>query len=142
MRRPVRYPPLASCAFGLLHGFGFAAALREVGLPTHELAVALLCFNLGVEVGQIVFIVAVLALLVPVACAAGRISWVAALRVRPAIGWGYALACRLRSGSSSGWGALETRRGKPGTPRVCPEPGRREWDRTTDHHHVKVMLYH
>lgn len=86
-----RYPLLISCAFGLLHGFGFAAALREVGLPTHELAVALLCFNLGVEVGQIVFIAAVLVLLVPAARAAGRISWVAGLRAKPDILWGYAL---------------------------------------------------
>lgn len=86
-----RYPLLVSCAFGLLHGFGFAAALREVGLPTHELALALLCFNLGVEVGQIVFIVAVLALIVPLARAAGRISWVASLQTRPDTWWGYVL---------------------------------------------------
>jgi len=86
-----RYPLLVSCAFGLLHGFGFAAALREVGLPTDELAVALLCFNLGVEVGQIVFIVAVLALLVPAARAAGRISGLAGWQARPEIVWGYAL---------------------------------------------------
>lgn len=56
-----RYPIMVSSSFGLLHGFGFAAALREVGLPTKELAVGLLSFNLGVEIGQIVFIVAVLA---------------------------------------------------------------------------------
>jgi len=51
-----RFPIFASSAFGLLHGFGFAAALRDVGLPTNELALGLLCFNLGVELGQIVFI--------------------------------------------------------------------------------------
>jgi hydrogenase/urease accessory protein HupE len=51
-----RYPMLVATSFGLLHGFGFAAALREVGLPTDELAIGLLCFNLGVEAGQLVFI--------------------------------------------------------------------------------------
>jgi hydrogenase/urease accessory protein HupE len=56
-----RYPIMVSSSFGLLHGFGFAAALREVGLPTKELAVGLLSFNLGVEIGQIVFIAGVLA---------------------------------------------------------------------------------
>lgn len=55
-----RFPILVSSSFGLLHGFGFAAALREVGLPTRELAVGLLCFNAGVEIGQIVFIAALL----------------------------------------------------------------------------------
>ena len=58
-----RYPIMVSSSFGLLHGFGFAAALRDVGLPTHELAVGLLCFNLGVEVGQITFIICVLAVI-------------------------------------------------------------------------------
>ncbi len=56
-----RYPILVSSSFGLLHGFGFAAALREVGLPRDELATGLLCFNLGVEIGQIVFIAGVVA---------------------------------------------------------------------------------
>jgi hydrogenase/urease accessory protein HupE len=51
-----RYPIMVSSSFGLLHGFGFAAALRDVGLPTGELAAGLLCFNLGVEIGQIAFI--------------------------------------------------------------------------------------
>jgi len=54
-----RYPILVASSFGLLHGFGFAAALHEVGLPTNELAVGLLCFNLGVEIGQISFIACV-----------------------------------------------------------------------------------
>lgn len=57
-----RYPMMVSSSFGLLHGFGFAAALREVGLPTDELATGLLCFNLGVEAGQIAFISGVIAL--------------------------------------------------------------------------------
>ena len=48
-----------SASFGLLHGFGFAAVLREIGLPQTEIPVALLCFNLGVEMGQIAFVAAV-----------------------------------------------------------------------------------
>ncbi len=56
-----RFPIVVSSSFGLLHGFAFAAALREVGLPTNELAVGLFCFNLGVEIGQVVFIAGVVA---------------------------------------------------------------------------------
>jgi len=55
-----RHPLAISSFFGLLHGFGFAAALREAGLPRNEIAVALLLFNTGVEVGQLLFIFLVL----------------------------------------------------------------------------------
>jgi hypothetical protein len=55
-----RWPWLAAFAFGLLHGFGFAAALRDIGLPDGAIPLALLFFNLGVEAGQILFILAVL----------------------------------------------------------------------------------
>jgi hydrogenase/urease accessory protein HupE len=55
-----RLPWLVAFSFGLLHGFGFAGALAEVGLPQHAIPVALLFFNLGVEVGQLVFVAAVL----------------------------------------------------------------------------------
>ena len=58
-----RNPILVSSSFGLLHGFGFASALRAVGLPRGELATALLSFNVGVELGQLSFIAAVLALM-------------------------------------------------------------------------------
>jgi hydrogenase/urease accessory protein HupE len=57
-----RFPWLIAFAFGLLHGLGFAGALSEVGLPVHAIPVALLFFNLGVELGQLAFIAAVLAL--------------------------------------------------------------------------------
>lgn len=53
-------PWLAAFAFGLLHGFGFAGALREIGIPDDSVATALLFFNLGVEAGQLAFIGAVL----------------------------------------------------------------------------------
>ncbi len=56
-----RLPVVVSVAFGLLHGFGFATVLREVGLPSTELPVALLFFNVGVEIGQILFVLALFA---------------------------------------------------------------------------------
>jgi HupE / UreJ protein len=48
---------------GMLHGLGFASALTEVGLPRDDLPLALFAFNVGVEVGQLMFISAVLTLL-------------------------------------------------------------------------------
>lgn len=57
-----KYPWLVAFAFGLLHGFGFAGALSDVGLPQNEVALALLMFNVGVELGQLLFIAAVVAL--------------------------------------------------------------------------------
>jgi hydrogenase/urease accessory protein HupE len=56
-----RWPWLIAFCFGLLHGFGFAGALAEVGLPHHAIPIALLFFNLGVEIGQLVFVATVLA---------------------------------------------------------------------------------
>ena len=56
-----RYPIAVSSSFGLLHGFGFAAVLGETGLPQTEIPAALLFFNIGVEVGQILFVAAVIA---------------------------------------------------------------------------------
>jgi hydrogenase/urease accessory protein HupE len=58
-----RLPWIASFGFGLLHGFGFAGALREIGIPEDAVGLSLLFFNLGVEVGQLVFIAGVLALM-------------------------------------------------------------------------------
>jgi hydrogenase/urease accessory protein HupE len=56
-----RWPWLIAFCFGLLHGFGFAGALAEVGLPHQAIPVALLFFNVGVEIGQLVFVATVLA---------------------------------------------------------------------------------
>jgi hydrogenase/urease accessory protein HupE len=56
-----RWPWLVAFCFGLLHGFGFAGALAEVGLPHYAIPIALLFFNLGVEIGQLVFVAAILA---------------------------------------------------------------------------------
>ncbi|MEL6367462.1 MAG: HupE/UreJ family protein [Pseudomonadota bacterium] len=58
----VRWPWAIAFGFGLLHGFGFAGALSGVGLSTENLPAALLFFNVGVELGQIVFVVLVLSL--------------------------------------------------------------------------------
>lgn len=49
-------PVLVSVSFGLLHGFGFAAVLQDIGLPQTELPAALLFFNIGVEIGQLLFV--------------------------------------------------------------------------------------
>ncbi len=53
-------PWLVAFTFGLLHGFGFAGALANIGLPQNDIPLALAFFNVGVEFGQIVFVVAVL----------------------------------------------------------------------------------
>jgi hypothetical protein len=55
-----RHPWIVAFAFGLLHGFGFAGALTEIGLPQTDVPLALFQFNLGVELGQIAFVVTVL----------------------------------------------------------------------------------
>ncbi len=56
----MRAPWIVAFVFGLLHGFGFAGALSEVGLPQADIPLALLMFNVGVEVGQLLFIGVVL----------------------------------------------------------------------------------
>ena len=56
-----RFPWAIAFSFGLLHGFGFAGALAEIGLPHDALALALFLFNVGVEIGQLVIIAAMLA---------------------------------------------------------------------------------
>ncbi|MEO8350922.1 MAG: HupE/UreJ family protein, partial [Chthoniobacteraceae bacterium] len=58
-----RWPWIVAFAFGLLHGFGFAGALSEMGLPQNAIPVALLFFNLGVDAGQLLFIAVVLAVI-------------------------------------------------------------------------------
>lgn len=55
-----RYPWIMSFSFGLLHGLGFAGALEEVGLPVGEIPMALFSFSVGIEIGQLSFIAAVL----------------------------------------------------------------------------------
>ncbi|MGA7414129.1 MAG: HupE/UreJ family protein [Bryobacteraceae bacterium] len=58
-----RWPWIVAFTFGLLHGFGFASALNAVGLPQTAIPVALLFFNVGVEIGQLLFIAAILSIM-------------------------------------------------------------------------------
>ena len=56
-----KYPWVVAFTFGLLHGFGFAGALAQIGLPQASIPIALLFFNVGVEIGQLLFIASVFA---------------------------------------------------------------------------------
>lgn len=58
-----RFPWIVAFTFGLLHGLGFASALSEVELPQSAIPVALLFFNLGVEIGQLCFIASIFAVM-------------------------------------------------------------------------------
>ena len=58
-----RLPALVSFLFGLVHGLGFAGALKDIGLPQSHLPLALLTFNVGVEIGQLLTVLATFALL-------------------------------------------------------------------------------
>ena len=78
-----RKPWLVAFGFGLLHGLGFAGALSDIGVPTHAIPLSLALFNIGVEAGQLVFIVAVAVLF--------TLLW----RLPPARQW------QLRSGQSA-----------------------------------------
>jgi len=56
-----RQPWIVAFAFGLLHGFGFAGTLSRIGIPSGDIPLALLSFNVGVEAGQIAFVTVFLA---------------------------------------------------------------------------------
>jgi hydrogenase/urease accessory protein HupE len=58
----IRHPWVVAFAFGLLHGFGFASGLSAMGLPKDEIPLALLLFNIGVELGQLAFVLLVVLL--------------------------------------------------------------------------------
>ena len=79
-----RYPEAAAFAFGLLHGLGFAGALREVGLPEDALPAALFGFNAGIEIGQLAFVAVAASALV------GLRRW---LRGRERLALAYAMGC-------------------------------------------------
>jgi len=66
-----RYPWVVAFGFGLVHGLGFAGALAEIGLPGDQVPLALFSFNVGVEIGQLGF---VLAMLVPLRLFARLVS--------------------------------------------------------------------
>jgi hydrogenase/urease accessory protein HupE len=56
----IRHPWVVAFAFGLLHGFGFASGLAAIGLPQGDIPLALLMFNVGVEIGQLAFVAVIL----------------------------------------------------------------------------------
>jgi len=81
-----RAPWAVAAGFGLLHGLGFAGALAEVGLPTAEIPLALFSFNVGIELGQLAFVAAVL--LVAAALRKLPVAWPRWARAVPAYGIG------------------------------------------------------
>ncbi|HJQ84840.1 MAG TPA: HupE/UreJ family protein, partial [Candidatus Binatia bacterium] len=88
-RRPTRLgraPWAMAGGFGLLHGLGFAAALRTAGLPSGEVPAALVAFNVGVEAGQLLVVAAVL--LARAAVERAPIAWPAWVRWAPAYAMG------------------------------------------------------
>jgi hydrogenase/urease accessory protein HupE len=78
----IRHPWVAAFGFGLLHGFGFASGLTAVGLPQHAVAMALLLFNAGIELGQLSFVIALIVL--GHICRALRVAYPRAAAVIPA----------------------------------------------------------
>jgi hydrogenase/urease accessory protein HupE len=91
-----RWPWIVAFSFGLLHGFGFAGALREVGLPQTAIPVALLFFNVGVEVGQLLFIATILSVM-----ALGR--WLIRHTAIPQPAWAWRVAPYSIGGVAAFW---------------------------------------
>jgi hydrogenase/urease accessory protein HupE len=91
-----RAPWVVAFTFGLLHGLGFASALAEVGLPPLSIPIALLFFNVGVEIGQLLFIAAVLAVVAGARRAVTRFGW-------PYPGWLWRLPPYAIGGLASFW---------------------------------------
>jgi len=78
----IRHPWVVAFAFGLLHGFGFASGLTALGLPRREIPLALLAFNVGVEIGQLAFVA--LVLLLVRAFKVLQVHWPRAVELLPA----------------------------------------------------------
>ena len=78
----LRHPWVVAFAFGLLHGFGFASGLTTMGLPRAEIPLALLTFNLGVEVGQLLFVSVIV--LLERAFRVLQVRWPRAIEMLPA----------------------------------------------------------
>jgi hypothetical protein len=99
LRLTERRPWLVAFAFGLLHGLGFARALLEVGLPREEVPMALLAFNLGVEAGQILFII----LVIVVGTLLGRLYPATVASAKKPGGVGLKAASYLMGASAATW---------------------------------------
>lgn len=91
-----QWPWIVAFTFGLLHGFGFAGALSEVGLPQTAIPVALLFFNVGVEIGQLLFIAAILSIM-----ALGR--WLIRRTAIPQPSWAWRIAPYSIGGVAAFW---------------------------------------
>jgi len=104
-----RYPITVSASFGLLHGFGFASALGEIGLPQTEIPAALLFFNVGVEVGQILFVLGVIVVVqVLRRCLIDRMfSPLSSVRLQPKV----ALSCAYLVGSLAAFWMIQRMHG-------------------------------
>lgn len=96
LRLTEQWPWIVAFSFGLLHGFGFAGALSEVGLPQTAIPVALLFFNIGVEIGQLLFIAAILSLM-----ALGR--WFVRREAIPQPAWAWRIAPYSIGGVAAFW---------------------------------------
>lgn len=83
-----RAPWLIALAFGLLHGFAFAGALAEIGLPDRSIPLALLLFNLGVEAGQLLFVGAVMIGLLALRRLPARLRATSSHQARKALAYG------------------------------------------------------
>ena len=91
-----RWPWIVAFTFGLLHGFGFAGALNAVGLPQTAIPVALLFFNVGVEIGQLLVIAAILSIM-----ALGR--WFVRREAIPHPAWAWRVAPYSIGGIAAFW---------------------------------------
>jgi hydrogenase/urease accessory protein HupE len=91
-----RWPWIVAFTFGLLHGFGFAGALNAVGLPQTAIRVALLFFNIGVEIGQLLFIAVILSLI-----ALG--TWLIRRAAIPQPAWAWRMAPYSIGGVAAFW---------------------------------------
>ncbi len=91
-----KYPWVVAFTFGLLHGFGFAGALAQIGLPQASIPIALLFFNVGVEIGQLLFIASVFAAIALAQQVARRIDV-------PRPTWAWAVPPYVIGGIASYW---------------------------------------
>ena len=91
-----RWPWIVAFTFGLLHGFGFAGALNAVGLPQTAIPVALLFFNVGVEIGQLLFIAAILSIM-------ALARWLSKRAAIPQPAWAWRIAPYSIGGVAAFW---------------------------------------
>jgi hydrogenase/urease accessory protein HupE len=96
------WPWIIAFSFGLLHGLGFASALREVGLPQHAIPFALLFFNVGVELGQLLFISFVMAVITLAIYAARKLS-VSNVTPQSAFAWCETISAYAIGGVAAFW---------------------------------------